>query len=70
MDFGKKAKTSLHVKPQKLLDEIQKIVIQQNLKFEKTYKEIQQDLRLQGIHISRRDQTLRGTEQICQELLR
>ena len=51
MDFGKKAKTTLHVKPQKLLDEIQKIVIQQNLKFEKTYKEIQQDLRLQGIHI-------------------
>ena len=51
MDFGKKAKTTLHVKPQKLLDEIQKIVIQQNLKFEKTYREIQEDLRLQGIHI-------------------
>jgi polyphosphate kinase len=51
MDFGKKAKTQLHVKPQKLLDEIQKIVIQQNLQFEKTYKEIQQELRIHGIHI-------------------
>jgi polyphosphate kinase len=51
MDFGKKAKTQLHIKPQKLLDEIQKIVIQQNLQFEKTYKEIQQELRTHGIHI-------------------
>ncbi|MCW3127813.1 MAG: Polyphosphate kinase [Bacteroidetes bacterium] len=51
MDFGKKAKTQLHVKPHKLLDEIQKIVIQQNLQFEKTYKEIQHELRTHGIHI-------------------
>jgi polyphosphate kinase len=51
MDFGKKAKTTLHVKPQKLLDEIQKIVIQQNLQFEKTYQEIHHDLQAQGIYI-------------------
>ncbi|MBS1622727.1 MAG: polyphosphate kinase 1 [Bacteroidetes bacterium] len=52
MDFGKTAKTTLRIKPHKLLDEIQKIVIQQNLKFEKIYKEIQQELRSHGIYIT------------------
>ena len=51
MEFGKKAKTTLHVKPQKLLEEIQKIVIEQNLKFERVYKQIQQELRSHNIHI-------------------
>jgi polyphosphate kinase len=51
MEFGKKAKTTLHIKPQKLLDEIQKLVIKQNLQFEKTYKEIQEELRTQKIFI-------------------
>ena len=51
MEFGRKAKTTLHVKPQKLLEEIQKIVIEQNLLFEKTYKEIHQELRAQKIAI-------------------
>ena len=51
MEFGKKAKTTFHIKPQKLLDEIQKIVIRQNLQFEKTYKGIQQELRTQKIFI-------------------
>ena len=51
MEYGKKAKTSLHIKPQKLLEEIQKIVIEQNLKFEKIYKGIQQELRHHNINI-------------------
>jgi polyphosphate kinase len=51
MEFGKRAKSTLHIKPQKLLDEIQKIVIKQNLQFQKTYKEIQQELRVQKILI-------------------
>jgi polyphosphate kinase len=51
MEFGKKAKTTFHIKPQKLLDEIQKTVIRQNLQFEKAYKQIQQELRTQKIFI-------------------
>jgi polyphosphate kinase len=51
MEFSKKAKTTFHIKPQKLLDEIQKIVIHQNLQFEKIYKQIQQELHSQNIFI-------------------
>ncbi|MFX9093431.1 RNA degradosome polyphosphate kinase, partial [Acinetobacter baumannii] len=51
MDFGKRAKTTLHVKPQKLLEDIQKIVIKQNLQFEKTYREIHHELHAQKISI-------------------
>jgi polyphosphate kinase len=51
MELTKKAKTTLHIKPQKLLDEIQKIVIRQNLKFERIYKDIQEELHSQGIYI-------------------
>ena len=51
MEFGKKAKTTLHVKPQKLLEDIQKIVIKQNLQFEKTYREIHHELHAQKISV-------------------
>ena len=51
MEFGRKAKTTFHIKPQKLLDEIQKVVIKQNLQFEKAYREIQLELRAQKIFI-------------------
>jgi polyphosphate kinase len=51
MEFGRKAKTTLHIKPQKLLEEIQKVVIEQNLLFEKTYNEIHLELRAQKISI-------------------
>ena len=51
MEFGRKAKTTFHIKPQKLLDEIQKVVIKQNLQFEKAYREIQLELRAEKIFI-------------------
>ncbi|MFN8276820.1 MAG: polyphosphate kinase 1 [Chitinophagales bacterium] len=44
MQLGSKAKQSLHVKPQKLLDEIQQEVIALNRQFDKIYEDIRKAL--------------------------
>ncbi len=51
MKLGSRAKSTLHVKPVELLDDIQRIVLQQNRIFEATYKSIRQELRQHHVDI-------------------
>ena len=45
MKLGARAKSTFHVKPSELLDDIQRVVIQHNRTFEACYKSIRQELR-------------------------
>src|SRR6478609_7634683 len=49
--LGKKAKASIHYKPKKILEEVQKKVLQQSALFEKTFKDVQRELRKHNILI-------------------
>jgi polyphosphate kinase len=49
--LGKKAKASIHYKPKKILEEVQKKVLQQSLLFEKTFKDVQRELKKHNILI-------------------
>ncbi|MCS6935254.1 MAG: polyphosphate kinase 1 [Chitinophagales bacterium] len=49
--LGKRAKATLHYKPKKILNQVQKIVLQQGRKFEEIYEQIHNELAKKGIHI-------------------
>lgn len=49
--LGKKAKETIHFKPKKILEEVQKTVIRQNKLFESIYDEVQKELRRHKIMI-------------------
>jgi polyphosphate kinase len=51
MEVDRKGETYLHHKPEKLLDQIQRIVIRQTAQFEKIYKQIKEALQAQHVHI-------------------
>ncbi len=49
--LGKKAKATIHFRPKKILEEVQKIVLTQSKKFEEIYKNVQQELKRHNIFI-------------------
>lgn len=65
--LGKQAKSTIHYKPKKILDEVQKIVLEQSKVFEETYSDIQQVLKEHKIFIINENQLTKAQGKFVKE---